>query len=120
LRADILWRAEKWGEAAAAMDKIFLTLDPKANGFEDNDRDLVMRQAIALAMASDHAGLGRLRVQFRELMADTQYADAFDLLTDPSEPEEVSIYDLPAQLANVEGFEALLASYKALAAASVN
>ena len=83
LRADITWGAKRWGEAAA----VFAALlgNPPAQGvvLNEEQRQLVLRRAIALALDGDRIGLAELREQFTPFVIGTPDETTFQLLTRP-------------------------------------
>ncbi len=109
LRADIYWKFEQWAEAGAELNKFF-------DGFEGDiavgEQHLIMRRAVALMLSGDAPGLASLRGEFSVGMAESVYKDAFDLITKATDSDEVPVHQLPKILANLEGAEAFLRSYK--------
>ncbi len=81
LRADILWRAERWPEAAEALD--VLIGPPPADGEIDGDTaQLVLNRAVAFSLAGDRVGLAQLAAEFAPAMLQTPQASAFRLLSE--------------------------------------
>jgi tetratricopeptide (TPR) repeat protein len=121
LRADIHWNFENWAEAGVELAKILSGHEiDQENGQENghageitvDDQHLVMRHAVALMLSGDTDGLAGLRGTYSERMAKSAYRDAFELITKSTSPDEVPVRQLPKILANIEGAEAFLRSYK--------
>jgi len=110
LRADVFWRAKDWPAVAVELEFLYADLDD-VHSLDGSDRTQLLRHAIALAMANDTKGLSRLRTRFMVVLAETQQAEAFDLLTRSVDAETTPFRELPALLANIEGAEAFRDSY---------
>lgn len=112
-RADIAWKAEDWPTAAAALRR--LVGEPPASGgtLDPQRTDLVLKLAIALALADDRAGLADLADRFGGSMAGTERAEAFAVLTRPN--AAIGVADLTSiqrQVAEVDLFQEFLESYR--------
>ncbi|MEO3433124.1 hypothetical protein [Inquilinus sp. CAU 1745] len=112
-RADIAWKAEDWPVAAAALSRL-VGEQPASGGTLDPQRtDLVLKLAIALALADDRAGLADLAERFGDSMAGTERAEAFAVLTRPN--AAIGVADLTSiqrQVAEVDLFQEFLESYR--------
>jgi tetratricopeptide (TPR) repeat protein len=75
LRAQILWRSGEWDSAALALAQITGPFDPEA--LDPRQAELLLRRAVALALAGDGPGLDYLRERFGAGMANTARAAAF-------------------------------------------
>lgn len=111
LRADILWEAQRWGEAGAAAEAILADAGG-ARPLTDDERFDVMRSAIAYAMAGDEEGLSRLRTQFGSRMAATSDASAFAIVTDSIEKEGIAFRELASRIASINTMERFVNSLK--------
>ena len=111
LRADILWEAQRWGEAGAAAEAVLAGADG-TRPLTDDERFDVMRSAIAYAMAEDEGGLSRLRTQFGSRMAATSDASAFAIVTDAIEKHGVAFRELASRIASVNTMERFVNSLK--------
>lgn len=84
LRADILWGAKRWAEAGEQFERLtgrrwkdFAPLSP-------DDRQDVLRAAVAYSLANETIGLARLRERFAAKMKDSPDNAAFQLATAPN------------------------------------
>ena len=109
LRADIHWQSEQWAEAGAELGKAF---DPAGGDIAAHEQHLIMRQVVALTLSGNTSGLARLRRLYSEGMAESVYKNAFDLITRSSDTDAVPVHQLPKVLANIEGAEAFLRTYR--------
>ncbi len=120
LRADILWQARRWEEAAAAIEDFASELSAQGpeNGGSGNAgsgeelRFQVLRAAIALTFAEDGEGLARLRQQFSAIMAPSPDASAFDMVTKGIETEGVAFRELAARIASTNTLDAFMNSLR--------
>ncbi|MGN6460592.1 MAG: tetratricopeptide repeat protein, partial [Pseudolabrys sp.] len=84
LRADILWGAKRWAEAGEQFERLtgkrwkdFAPLSP-------DDRQDVLRAAVAYSLANETIGLARLRERFAAKMKDSPDNAAFQLAAAPN------------------------------------
>jgi predicted negative regulator of RcsB-dependent stress response len=84
LRADIAWNAGQWGQAASAFadliteENISLTRPPS-----DYQSNLIINEAIALNLSGNRSDLDKLRERYGDVMAQSEKAKIFDLVTRP-------------------------------------
>jgi hypothetical protein len=97
LRADVLWRARDWPNAAAALLK--LLPPPGKEAFTPAQEDLVLRAAIALQFADDEPGLARLDKQYRATMDMGARGSAFQMVTTGLDTSGVRLQELAARVA---------------------
>ena len=109
LRADIHWRSEQWAEAGVELGRAF---DHAGGDIAVDEQHLVMRQVVALMLSGDSSGLDRMRGKYSDGMAASVYKNAFDLITRSTDTDAVPVHDLPKTLANIEGAEAFLRTYR--------
>jgi hypothetical protein len=81
LRADILWRAKRWGEAAEAYERSLGERWQAADALTAIERTDALRAAIGFVLASDSIGTDRLRSKFMAKMAESPDGDMFRLTT---------------------------------------
>lgn len=111
LRADLFWRDNDWQHAAAAFNTLTSAMDPEK--LSDGDTRLVMRQAIALALAGDDRGMAAAATRFGAAMAKTSFKDAFAMLSDQEQlltPNNVRA--IMSQVTDSDRFGAFLESYR--------
>ncbi len=81
LRADVLWRGKRWGDAGEAIEKVLGTRWQGPEELTDGERADVMRAGVAYVLADDRMGLDRLRQKFMPKMADSVDARPFALVS---------------------------------------
>ena len=97
LRADVMWRAKDWPNAAAALLKLLPAAGKEA--LPSPQEDLVLRAAIALQFAEDEAGLAKLDKQYRAVMDLGARGSAFQMVTTGLDTSGVRLQELAARVA---------------------
>ncbi len=87
LRAQMAWQAKDWPAAATAFGSLLARTDdppaPEARAL------LVLRRAVALALADDTAALAQLRQSDGAAMGKTPYAASFAAVVGPASPNSL-------------------------------
>jgi len=94
LRADILWSAKRYPEAA---EQIELLHGDSWKGFEplsDPERADILRAAIGYALGDDVLGISRLRERYSAKMADGPDRRAFEIATSPLGPKAAEFREI--------------------------
>jgi hypothetical protein len=84
LRADVLWKARRWRDAAEQIEKICADRWNERTALTDQERADVLRAAVGYALAEDTIGLDRWRNKYAAKMAEGPDRRAFDVVTTPS------------------------------------
>ncbi len=109
LRADVLWRAARWGEAAKAIESM---LPADAATLKPENADLVINAAVAYKLSGDRAGLRSLKTRFEAEMAKTGQRDVFGVVTRESSSTDLSDRETLLRIAGeVDMFKGFLKSY---------
>jgi len=95
LLADMAWRQAQWGEAAAAFRRA-LGDAPKDGVLSNDQAQLVVRIATALALGGDQAGLQQFAKDFDPAMRQTKPYPVFKLLTEAQDSR--SLREIAAQM----------------------
>lgn len=113
LKADVLWRARRWAEAAAAIESALPAPDPD-KPMDTESASLVINAAVAYKLAGDTAGQQSLRTRFSPAMAGTPLAATFGVVTREGGSAGLSDRDTILKIAGeVDMFKGFLDSYKA-------
>jgi hypothetical protein len=102
LRAEIYWRSSNWPLAGQKTEEL---LGEKWNAPEplgDEDRQNVMRAAVAYSLANDEASLDRLRTHFEAKMKTSRDASAFAVVTQRIDLQGVTFRDAAAKVASID------------------
>ncbi len=84
LRADILWSARRWRQAAEQIELYYGDRWREFTPLSESERVDVLRAAIGYALGDEPIGLGRLREKYAAKMADTPDRHAFDVVSAPT------------------------------------
>ncbi len=109
LKADTLWRARAWQDAADQLERALGDAWKQDEPLDDNQRYDVMRAAVSYALAADNLGLERLRTKFSQAMSDSPDSYAFQIVTGPIQPDATEFRELARQIASIDTLEAFLA-----------
>lgn len=83
LRADILWSAKRYPEAAEQIELLHGDSWKDFEPLTEPDRADILRAAIGYALGDDVIGIARLRERYGAKMADGPNRHAFDIATSP-------------------------------------
>ncbi len=100
LLADTAWREQSWPRVVTVLDKMIGPPPTADQPLEDEKAKLLVREAIALTLTQNTAGLNTLQQKFGAAMGQTGYAPSFRLLTRPP-AEGVSASNLTTIQANL-------------------
>lgn len=111
LKADVLWRARRWGEAAAAIEAL---LPPQSKQLAEEDAQMVVNAAVAYKLATDAKGVSDLRARFGSAMESTSLGSTFGVVTRSGGRSRLSDRDTILRIAGeVDMFKGFLDTYKA-------
>ncbi|WP_417516973.1 hypothetical protein [Minwuia sp.] len=112
VRTEILWRARKWQRAAASLSARLVDIRGSSRPLAKEQRRDILRFAIASSLADDRAALGNLREDFAERMEGQPEWPAFKIVTAEDQRDTAEFRNLAAEIAQVDRFEAFMASYR--------
>ena len=107
LRADVLWKARRWRDAAEQIEKIYGDRWHERTPLAEAERADVLRAAVGYALAEDTIGLDRFRNKYAAKMAEGPDRRAFDVVTTPfntNAPEFGEIARVVAAADTLDGF----------------
>ncbi len=113
LKADILWKAKRWREAGERLEAMLGGRWSDRMPLDDQDRQDVLRTAIAYALANDQLQLERLRGKFMAKMADSPNAHTFDVVTRPIQSQGSEFRSIAKEIASVDTMRRFLEEYRA-------
>lgn len=111
LRADILWSAQRYRESAEQSEK-WVSARRAGAPLNDDERRHLLRAAIGYALSDEPLGLDRLRGRWRQTMAGTADARAFDVVTAPIEARGVEYREIARSIADRDTLDAFLQNYR--------
>jgi tetratricopeptide (TPR) repeat protein len=112
LRADILWEGKSWKLCGEAFEKLLGERWQNNNPLSAQERNDVMRGALAYALAEDQKGVGDFRSKFMRLMEDTNEAHMFDVATGPIEQQGIEFRTLARSLASIDSLQEFWQTYR--------
>jgi hypothetical protein len=115
LTAELWWNRKDWAKAALAFESLVPRpeLRPEKGGqLTDQQARFTLNWAVALILAGDDRGLGRLRRVFQPYMDGTPYRDAFTLLTSEPGTEGIDSSLIAAKIKEVENFQNFMTTYR--------
>ena len=117
LMADIAWSAGYWDDAAEALEDVILDENISlTRPLSDQDAGLFLNRAVALNLASDRVGLANIREKYSDVMAQTDKARLFEVVTRPRQSAALADRQTLASIVSeVDLFGAFLESYKTAA-----
>jgi hypothetical protein len=113
LRADILWSAKRWTQAA---EQIELLYGDRWQNFEplgDNERADILRAAIGYSLGEDLIGLARFRERYAAKLGDGPDQRAFDVVTAPLAATETEFRNVVRAIASLNSLDAFLRDLRA-------
>lgn len=82
LKADIAWNAGYWDDAAEALDDVILDMNISlTRPLDETGKQMILQRAVALNLAGDRIALANIREQYSDLMAQTDKAKVFEVIT---------------------------------------
>lgn len=113
LRADVLWKAKRWREAGERLEATLGNRWQDALPLDDQERQDVLRVAIAFALANDQLSLDRLRGKYRTKMAASPQARTFDVVTQPIQSQGGEFREVAREIASIDTMRQFLQEYRA-------
>ncbi|MEZ0222934.1 MAG: hypothetical protein ACAH83_00140 [Alphaproteobacteria bacterium] len=114
LKADVLWHARKWSEAAKAIEDL---LPPPEKGLSDDDAQMVVNAAVAWKLAKDTTHLQQLKTRYGTAMSaitTSKIGDTFGTVTRESGGSSLADRDTLLKITGeVDMFKGFLDNYKA-------
>jgi tetratricopeptide (TPR) repeat protein len=108
LRADILWTARRWREAAEQIELLYGDRWKDWQPLSDVERPDIMRAAIGYALGEDALGLSRFREKYAAKMAQTADARAFEVVSAPVGTSGAEFREIARAAASVDTLESFL------------
>jgi hypothetical protein len=108
LRAEICWQSGNWPLAAQKTEELLGDRWQNGPALSDEERQLVMRAAVAYSMANDETSLDRLRQHFTARMANTPDANAFAVVTQRIDLQGIAFRDAAAKVASIDTLKSFM------------
>jgi len=112
LRADIYWESGNWAVAGEKAEAL-VTARADANApLTADERNLVLRTAIAYSLANDQTSLNRIKSEFGGAMQASPDTSAFAVLTEDIGNEDVAFRDMAGKIASIDTLETFMKDFK--------
>jgi hypothetical protein len=108
LRADILWAARRWREAAEQIELLYGERWRDFQPLAAPERIDILRAAIGYALGEDTIGLARFREKYAGKMGEGAEARAFEVVTAPIGTSGAEFRDVAGAIAGVDTLDAFL------------
>jgi hypothetical protein len=113
LRADILWAAKRWREAAEQIELLYGDRWKQFTPLTANERADILRAAIGYSLADESIGLARFREKYAARMADSPDAHAFDVVSAPIGNSGAEFQDIAKNVVGGDTLDAFLSDMRA-------
>jgi len=108
LRADVLWAAKRWREAAEQIELLYGERWRDFRPLNDTERADILRAAIGYALGEEPIGLGRLHEKYAAKMAEGPDGKAFAVVTAPIGTGNDEFQNVARRIASVDTLTAFL------------
>jgi tetratricopeptide (TPR) repeat protein len=108
LRADILWSARRWRDAAEAIELYHGDRWKDFAPLNDAERADILRASIGYALAEESIGLDRLRERYAAKMAEGPDRRAFEVVTAPTGTDGIEFQAIARRVAGAETLDTFL------------
>lgn len=119
IRAEAAWKDRDWPRAAAEL-KQALAMRTRGAPFTPEDRNIILRTAIAMTFAENAPGLAALRRDYGAAMTGTPDADAFEVVSAGVDANGAQMREIARAVARTDLLERFLRDMKARMAAPAN
>jgi tetratricopeptide (TPR) repeat protein len=116
VRAEAAWKDRDWPRAAAELRQV-LTARPRNAPLTDEDRNVILRTAIALTFSENAAGLAQLRRDYAAGMAQSPDAAAFDVVSEGVPAGDGQLREIARAVARTDLLDRFLRDLKSRMAA---
>ena len=113
LRADIYWRSGNWMLAGQKAEELLSTLWSGTLALTAEDRQQVMRAAVAYSLANDETALDRLRGHFAPKMGAGPDARAFQVVSERIDDHGIAFRNAAAQVASIDVLQSFMKDLRA-------
>jgi hypothetical protein len=113
LRADVLWSAKRWREAAETIEQLYGERWRDFKPLGENERVDILRAAIGYALADERLSLQRLREKYTVKMAEGPDTRAFAVVSSPIGTSGAEFQDIARRLGMVDTLTGFLNDIRA-------
>lgn len=112
LRAEIQWNKQRWADAGRSLARALRARLSDAQTLSDVDQGLVLKWAVALALAGETDALAEVRRRYGTAMEQGSYGKDFDVVSSEHPTGPVPMAAIAGRLAEVGRLESALGALK--------
>lgn len=112
LRADIYWESGNWAVAAQKAEELLAARWNDTTPLNADEREEVMRAAVAYSLANDETSLDRLRDHFGPKMKTSPDASAFAVVAQRIDAHGVAFRDAAGQIASIDTLQTFMKDFR--------
>jgi hypothetical protein len=112
LRADVYWSTSDWPRAAESFETVLGNRDQNDAPLSLQERNRVMQMTVAYALANDRAAIDEVRSRFGGLIAATEDASAFDVLTSNPDRASIGFREVASRIAQINTLDSFMERYR--------
>jgi tetratricopeptide (TPR) repeat protein len=113
LRANVLWAAKRWRDAAEQIELLYGDRWRNFAPLNEGERGDILRAAIGYSLAEEPIGLARLREKYAAKMADGPDRRAFDVVSAPIGISGAEFQSIARRVASVDTLNTFLRDMRA-------
>lgn len=113
LRLDLFWKERDWPSTTQVLQQIIKQYGAEpGQPLEDKQAKAILDMAVALTLARNERGIGRLRRKFGKAMQNTPFRDAFQLIASRGAQGLLDYRTITGKVKEVENFQAFMTAYR--------
>lgn len=112
LRADIYWSTSDWARAAEGFETVLGNRHQSDSALSRRERNQVMQMTVAYALANDQAAIDSVRGRYGALMAATEDATGFDVLTSNPDRASIGFRQVASRIAQIDTLDSFMERYR--------
>jgi tetratricopeptide (TPR) repeat protein len=112
LRAEILWRLQRWPEAADVFQRLVDSTDMGRGPISDDKSRLILNLAVSLSLSNNLTKLAEVRRRYGPVMDRGPLRDAFRLVANRVPGQVTDFSTLVARVKEIDEFQSFLANYR--------
>lgn len=113
LRLDLFWKERDWPSTTQVLQQVIKQYGAEpGQPLEDKQAKAILDMAVALTLARNERGIGRLRRKFGKAMQKTPFRDAFRLIASQGAQGLLDYRTITGKVKEVENFQAFMTAYR--------
>jgi hypothetical protein len=112
LKADIYWSTSDWPRAAEGFETVLGNRHQSDSALSRQERNQVMQMTVAYALANDKAAIDSVRARYGSLMAATEDATGFEVLTSNPDRASIGFREVASRIAQIDTLDSFMERYR--------